>query len=84
MEGLYFKANKINTKVSIPDIQPGFVGTPMAKGDKRFWITPVERAAEQIYRAIKKKKKRAYISPRWRVIAFFLKWVPGFIYKRIV
>ena len=82
MEGLYFKAKKINKNIFITDIQPGFVDTGMAKGDGKFWVAPVKIAARQMYTAIQKKKKKAYITRRWWLIAWLLKWIPGFIFRR--
>jgi hypothetical protein len=43
----------------------------------------VKKAALQIYEAIDKKKKRAYVTKRWWLVAKLLKWLPLFIYKRI-
>ncbi len=82
MEGLYLKAKRLRKNIAITDIQPGFVNTHMAKGDKKFWVAPVEKAAAQIFEAIQKKKKRAYITKRWAIIAWLLKYMPGFIYNR--
>ncbi|MCH3885964.1 SDR family NAD(P)-dependent oxidoreductase [Tenacibaculum aquimarinum] len=58
LESLYFKTKTIKSKkVFITDIRPGFVDTPMALGEEIFWMVPVEKAAKQIYAAIKKKKE---------------------------
>jgi short-subunit dehydrogenase len=55
----------------------------MAKGDKKFWVASPEKAAQQILQAIKEKKKIAYITKRWRLVAAFLKYTPKFIYRKI-
>ncbi len=81
LEGLRVKAEKKRLPVTITDIQPGFVDTAMAKGDGLFWVSSPEKAADQIYTAIAKKKKKAYITRRWAIIALLLKMVPGFIYR---
>jgi short-subunit dehydrogenase len=83
MEGLYMKSRKMKANVHVTDIQPGFVNTKMAKGNGQFWVAPVEKAAEQIVRAIDKKKWRAYITTRWWIIAQLMKWAPGWLYHRI-
>ena len=83
LEGLWLKAKKLKKDISVTDIQPGFVKTNMAKSDKKFWESTAQKAAMQIYDAIKKKKKRAYITKRWWIIAKILKWMPLFIYKKI-
>jgi len=82
MEGLYLKAKRLKKNIAVTDIQPGFVDTHLAKGDGKFWVEPGKKAAAQIYRAIQKKKKRAYITKRWAIIAWLLKNIPGFIYNR--
>ena len=87
MAGLHLKARRIKKKnpaidITISDILPGFVSTKMAKGEGRFWEAPVEKAAKQIFSAIQKKKRRTYITRRWIIIAWLLKWMPHFIIKR--
>ncbi len=83
LESLYFKTKTIKSKkVFITDIRPGFVDTPMALGEEIFWMVPVEKAAKQIYTAIKKKKRVAYISKRWRLVAWALKIMPARILKQ--
>ncbi len=85
LESLYIKTKTIKTKkVYITDIRPGFVDTPMALGNGIFWMVPLEKAAEQIYSAIKKKKRVAYISKRWAIIAFVLKIVPAWMLKKLI
>jgi short-subunit dehydrogenase len=83
LESLYLKTKTIQSKkVFITDIRPGFVDTPMALGEKLFWMVPLEKAAKQIYTAIKKKKRVAYISKRWQLIAWLLKMIPAWLLKK--
>lgn len=83
LEGLYIKTKSIKTKqVYVTDIRPGFVDTPMALGDAIFWMVPLEKATRQIYRAIQKRKRVAYISKRWALIAIVLKIVPAWLLKK--
>jgi short-subunit dehydrogenase len=85
LEGLYIKTKSIKSKkVFITDIRPGFVDTPMALGDQLFWMVPVEKAAAQIYAAIKKKKRVAYISKRWQLVAWVLKIAPAWVLKKMM
>ena len=69
--------------ITVTDIQPGFVDTAMAKAPNLFWVASPQKAAIQIYETIKKKKKHAYITKRWRLIAWALKLMPDFIYEKI-
>ena len=82
LESLYIKT-KTSKKVVITDIRPGFVDTAMAVGDGIFWLVPVEKAAKQIFNAIKHKKRVAYISKRWGLIAFALKLMPAWLLKKV-
>lgn len=83
LEGLRQKAKKANLGIFITDIRPGLVDTEMAKGDGLFWIASVEKATSQIYKAVLKKKKVAYITKRWLLIAILLKLLPGPVYERM-
>jgi len=83
MEGLHMKATKMKLDIAVTDIQPGFVKTKMAKGNGQFWVAPVEKATKQIYSAIKHKRRRAYVTKRWWIIAKLMRWMPYWIFKRI-
>jgi short-subunit dehydrogenase len=83
LEGLRLNAYKSKKTIYVTDVRPGFVDTEMAKGDGLFWVSPVEKAAEQIYTAIKQKKNTAYISKRWKLIGYLLKIIPYSILKKL-
>jgi short-subunit dehydrogenase len=82
MMGLDIKRRKVNPKIIITDIQPGFVNTEMAKGEGLFWVADPKKAASQIITAIKRKKRKAYITRRWGIIAYLLKHMPYVITRR--
>lgn len=77
LQGLRQLARKKKSKIDVTDIQPGFVDTAMAKGERKFWVAPVTTAAKQIYTAIAKKRKHAYVTHRWRLIAWIIKLLPN-------
>jgi len=83
-EGLNIKAKRLRKDIIVTDIRPGFINTKMAKGNGQFWVVPKEKAAKQIIRAIEKKKRIAYISKRWWLVAQIMKLLPYSIYRRIV
>ncbi|MEO5684577.1 MAG: SDR family NAD(P)-dependent oxidoreductase [Chitinophagaceae bacterium] len=83
MEGLYIKARKNKLPITVTDIQPGFVKTPLAKGPGRFWEATAGKAALQMMQAIEAKKFRVYITKRWWLIAQLLKILPGWLFRRI-
>lgn len=82
-EGLNIKASKLKLDIVVTDIRPGFVKTNMAKGQGQFWVAPVEKAARQIRAAIAAKKRVAYITKRWWLIAAIMKMVPFWMYRKI-
>lgn len=83
-EGLSIKGRKLAGGIVVTDIRPGFIKTNMAKGHGRFWESTPEKAAAQIKRAIDRKKRIAYITRRWLIIALIMRWIPFFLYRRIV
>jgi short-subunit dehydrogenase len=83
LEAIRKKAKKRKVKILVTEIMPGFVDTEMAKGEGLFWVAPVEKAAVQIMQAIDNRKIIAYITRRWKLIAFLLKFIPRTIYDRI-
>ena len=83
LEGLRQKIRHLGLPITITDIKPGFVKTAMAKGEGIFWAAPVNKAAKQIYNAIKRKQASAYITRRWMLIAWLLKIIPARVYERL-
>jgi len=83
LEGLRINVKEYTPSITITDVRPGFVDTAMAKGEGLFWVAPVQKAAEQIFEAIKQKKKVVYITKRWRLIALLLRIIPFSILKRV-
>lgn len=82
LESLYMRAKRSESGIIVTDIQPGFVDTKMALG-KTFWMASVKKATKQIYDAIKWKKKKAYITNRWALVAFAMKIVPASIINKL-
>lgn len=54
-----------------------------AKGVGLFWVASPQKAAKQIYEAIRGKKKRAYVTRRWAIAAWLVRIMPDSIYNRI-
>ncbi len=83
LEGIRCKMKKQNLNITITDIRPGLVDTEMAKGDGLFWVMPLEKAADQIYTALKKRKDQIYVTKRWGFLGFIIKRIPKFLYYKI-
>jgi short-subunit dehydrogenase len=83
LQGLRWRAAREKLPITITDIRPGWVDTALAQGNRVFWVQPVDKAARQIYDAIRQKRKTAYITKRWRIIAGVMRILPDWIYNRI-
>ena len=83
MEAIRKKTYQEGSRVCITDIRPGLVNTRMAKGEKLFWVMPVEKVVSQILKAIRQKRSKAYIPKRWHVLAIISKLLPYSLYKKL-
>ncbi len=81
MEALRKKAFKSGGSITVTDIRPGLVDTAMAKGDGLFWVMPVDKVANQIISAIRKKKSKVYVTKRWHFLAIINKNLPFNLYR---
>jgi len=71
--------------VNVLTIKPGFVKTEMLKtvqGGTPFAISP-EKAAEDIYNAMRKRKQLMYTASIWRWIMLIIQHVPSVIFRRM-
>jgi len=82
LEGLRQKAGSSKIPIVVTDVRPGFVDTAMAQGAGIFWVAPVDKAARQIFKAIRRKRKVVYITNRWRIAAFAFRIIPRCLYER--
>jgi short-subunit dehydrogenase len=83
LEGLRLNADKSDAEIIVTDVRPGYVDTDMAKGDGMFWVASVEKAAQQIFTAIERKKKVVYITKRWRIIGLLFRIIPYSILQKL-
>jgi short-subunit dehydrogenase len=64
-EALAIKACRMKMRIGIICIEPGFIKTKMAKGNKIFMALTVEKACRRIMVTIEKNKRKSYLSLRW-------------------
>ncbi len=76
LESLWMKAKRSKANIYVTDIAPGFVDTKLALGDT-FGMASLDKATKQIYSAIKRKKKKVYITKRWSAIALMMRILPA-------
>lgn len=84
LESLRVKAKHEKNNIIITELVPGYMDTAMAKGERMFWVAPVDKAARQAKNAIVKKKQRAFIGKRWWFVYQAYRFMPSFLYYRIV
>lgn len=83
-EGLAIKALRTKKDIAVISIEPGFVDTKMAKGNKIFWTLSNEKASRRIIDTIEKKKRKSHLSTRWWFVAKLLSISPFWLYKRFL
>jgi short-subunit dehydrogenase len=83
LDGLRDLARYSGHPIAVTEVQPGFVDTAMMKPDRplpavvrRLFVASPAKAARQILRAVQKRKKHAYITRRYALVAFILKLLP--------
>ena len=81
LEGLRFNLSRFG--VTVTDVRPGYVETPMTEGQKgMFWVAKADVAARQIYRAILRRRDVVYVTRRWALVACLMRLAPGRLYRR--
>ncbi|RQH00059.1 SDR family NAD(P)-dependent oxidoreductase [Natrarchaeobius oligotrophus] len=84
LEGLRHRQAGRATDVTVTTVEPGFVDTEMAMGEDLFWVASPETAARQIARAIDRERDHAYVTRRWRLVAWLLKAMPEPLLRRVI
>lgn len=75
------RMNKLN--ISFTDIRPGFVATPLLKDDSYPMLMKATDVAKDIVQAIEKKKRTAIIDWKYRILVFFWRLIPKWIWMRL-
>jgi short-subunit dehydrogenase len=83
MEGQRHKSVAEHLGITVTDIRPGFIDTPMTDGQKgMFWVQPSDKAARQIADAIEAKRKVVYITRRWWLVSVLFRLMPDFMWYK--
>ena len=70
--------------ISFTDIRPGFVATNLLNDNKHYpMLMNVKDVAKDIVKALNRKKRVTIIDWRYRILVFFWKMIPRFIWKRM-
>jgi len=70
--------------VHVLTVKPGYVRTDLSAGVKRlfFDISP-ERAADDIWRAIRRRRQEVYTAPIWRLVMLVVRNIPSLLFRRM-
>ena len=73
------------TGVSVIDVKPGFVNTPMTKGldIPSIMLASPDKVAEGIFKAYKRNYEVVYTPFYWRWIMLLIKLMPAFLFRRL-
>lgn len=82
LQALRFRQSGRDPDVTVTTIEPGYVDTDLSLGG--FWETTPETAAAQIFSAIQRKRRRAFVTRRWRLVAFVADAMPEAIVDPII
>lgn len=70
--------------VHVLTVKPGYVLTEMTAGVQNpLFAISAERAAADIYKAIRRRKQVIYTAPIWRLVMFVVRNIPSVIFRRM-
>lgn len=77
-------AHQQNVNVSVTDIRPGFVDTPLLSGDKNYpMLMSIDYVAPRIERAIVRHHRIAVVDSRWAVVTALWRMIPDPLWRRL-
>lgn len=82
LEGMYLKAKKEYPRIHVTDIRPGYVETAIMAKKYTFWVVQVHDVVPLILRAIRLKKRIAYVPSRWRWVYYLYKMIPTWLLQK--
>lgn len=69
--------------IRFTDIRPGFVDTDLLKGRHYPMTMSADRVARHLVKAIERKKRVATIDLRYRLLVFFWRMIPRWLWERL-
>ena len=69
--------------IHFTDIRPGFVATDLLKSGKFPMLMQANQVAKSIVRALNRKKRVIVIDDRYRVVVFFWRMIPRWLWERL-
>lgn len=69
--------------IRFTDIRPGFVATDLLRNGKYPMLMSADKVARHIVRALKRRKRVAVIDRRYRLLVFFWRMIPRWLWERL-
>lgn len=70
--------------VTVTTVKFGFVNTALLENAaKTFWVISPEKAAQEIHKAVQKKRQTVYAPARWGLVSLIIRHIPSFIFRRM-
>jgi len=84
LQALEQLANARRLNIRFTDLRPGFVDTPLLDGDNHFpMMLRPQQVAKEMVESIERRRHVRVIDWRWRVLTFFWRMVPRWIWLRL-
>lgn len=84
LEALDQRITRMNQKITLTDIRPGWIRTPLLSSEKKYPMEiSLEEAVPQIIRAIVRRPRYAYVGPLWGIVAALARTIPPCIWRRM-
>ena len=85
IESMRLRIRRRKEDITLTDVRPGFVFTPMTRHNKRmFWASDADKVARQITDDIEQKKEISHVSRRWNLIVRLFYLMPRRLLLRIL
>ena len=84
LEALEQQANMRHLNIRITDVRPGFVATPLLGDDPHYpMLMDAGKAAQDIVRAVLRRKHVHVLDSRYRALTFFWRLIPRWLWRRL-
>lgn len=83
IEALEQQSQARGLRIRFTDIRPGFIDTPLLKGDAFPHTLPVDKAARSILKAVYRQQHVAYVDGVWHAVAVLMRCIPKAIWRRL-
>ena len=83
LQALEQQAHSRGLDIRFTDIRPGFVDTDFIAGDSYPMTMPTDYVVKHILKAVRKGKRKIIIDWKYRIMCFFWRHIPSFLWERL-